>query len=506
VTLRREVDGRSTPLWRSGASPSREDFMRAFPRVHATALPCATALLVALAACAHDTSSPAAITAPTTSAASRSSSENDDKSGNKAIDKIEHLVVIYLENHSFDNLYGEFPGANGLANAGSKATQLSLTGVPFTTLPMPSSPAFSVFPTNLPNAPFNIEQYVPANAITPDLVHRYYQEQQQIDGGKMDKFAAVSDAKGLVMGYYHTAHLPLATEAAQNVLMDNFFHAAFGGSFLNHIYLISAQAPTFPGAPASIVAQLDAAGNLIKDGAVTPDGYVVNTSFTVNNPHPATANPATLVPNQTFPTIGDRLSEKKVSWAWYSGGWNNALAGHADSLFQFHHQPFAFFANYADGTAAKAEHLRDESEFMTLARAGKLPAVSFVKPLGEVNEHPGYTNVLSGEQHVVDLLNALRASPKWKHTAVIVTYDEHGGFWDHVAPPKVDRWGPGSRVPALLISPLAKHGYVDHTQYDTASILALIEHRWGLQPLGTRDAAANDMSTAFGQGDEPGTK
>jgi phospholipase C len=337
-------------------------------------------------------------------------------------------------------------------------------------------------------------------------VHRYYQEQQQIDGGKMDKFAAVSDAKGLVMGYYHTAHLPLATEAAQNVLMDNFFHAAFGGSFLNHIYLISAQAPTFPGAPASIVAQLDAAGNLIKDGAVTPDGYVVNTSFTVNNPHPATANPATLVPNQTFPTIGDRLSEKKVSWAWYSGGWNDALAGHADPLFQFHHQPFAFFANYADGTAAKAEHLRDESEFMTLARAGKLPAVSFVKPLGEVNEHPGYTNVLSGEQHVVDLLNALRASPKWKHTAVIVTYDEHGGFWDHVAPPKVDRWGPGSRVPALLISPLAKHGYVDHTQYDTASILALIEHRWGLQPLGTRDAAANDMSTAFGQGDEAGTK
>jgi phospholipase C len=319
----------------------------------------------------------------------------------------------------------------------------------------------------------------------------------QIDGGKMDKFAAISDAKGLVMGYYHTANLPLTAEAADNTLCDNFFHAAFGGSFLNHIYFISAQAPTFPNAPQSIRAQLDQSGNLIKDGAVTPDGYVVNTSFTVNNPHPSTAPTANLVPNQTFATIGDRLSQKDVSWAWYSGGWNDALAGHADPLFQFHHQPFAFFANYADGTAAKAKHLRDETEFIAAARAGTLPAVSFVKPLGEVNEHPGYTNVLSGEQHVLELLQALRSNPHWKHTAVIITYDENGGFWDHVAPPGIDKWGPGSRVPALVISPLAKHGYVDHTSYDTESILALIEHRYGLAPLGTRDAAANDMRNAF---------
>jgi phospholipase C len=299
------------------------------------------------------------------------------------------------------------------------------------------------------------------------------------------------------MGYYHTANLPLTAEAADNTLCDNFFHAAFGGSFLNHIYFISAQAPTFPNAPQSIRAQLDQSGNLIKDGAVTPDGYVVNTSFTVNNPHPSTAPTANLVPNQTFATIGDRLSQKDVSWAWYSGGWNDALAGHADPLFQFHHQPFAFFANYADGTAAKAKHLRDETEFIAAARAGTLPAVSFVKPLGEVNEHPGYTNVLSGEQHVLELLQALRSNPHWKHTAVIITYDENGGFWDHVAPPVIDKWGPGSRVPALVISPLAKHGYVDHTSYDTESILALIEHRYGLAPLGTRDAAANDMRNAF---------
>ena len=467
---------------------------------NAAALSVAAALF-ALAACSTDSVAPPApavsgLSARTTGAATRDDSDDlDDNDQGEGLERIKHIVVIYMENHSFDNLYGEFPGANGLSNDAGHVTQNDLSGNPFATLPTPPGGAF---PSNLPNAPFNIEQYVPIGSNPPDLVHRYYQEQMQIDGGKMDKYAAVSDAKGLVMGFYHTANLPLESEAAQNTLCDNFFHSAFGGSFLNHIFLISAQAPTFPNAPQSIRTQLDQNGNLVKDGAVTPDGYVVNTSFSVNQPHPSTAPTANLVPNQTFPTIGDRLSEKHISWSWYSGGWNDALAGHADPLFQFHHQPFIFFANFADGTAAKAQHLKDESEFISAARAGKLPSVSFVKPLGEVNEHPGYTNVLSGEQHVVDLLAALRSSPHWKHTAVVLTYDENGGFWDHVSPPVIDKWGPGTRVPALVISPLARHGFVDHHFYDTSSILALIEHRWGLRPLNSRDASANDMRAAFG--------
>src|SRR5262249_33277221 len=142
------------------------------------------------------------------------------------------------------------------------------------------------------------------------------------------------------------------------------FHAAFGGSFLNHFWLIAARTPVFPSAPAAIVAQLDANGNLITDGAVTPDGYAVNTLFSVNKPHPSNVAADRLVPNQTFPTIGDRLSANKISWAWYSGGWDDALAGNADRLFQFHHQPFVYFANYADGTGAKAEHLLDEKDFL----------------------------------------------------------------------------------------------------------------------------------------------
>ncbi len=433
-----------------------------------------------------------AVAAAIASAACTDSTSPTAASGD--VSRVNHLVVIYLENRSFDNTYGEFAGAEGLGASASHATQVDLTGTAYTALPQVTG---SPLPTTLANTPFDIGQYVPPSTPTRDLVHRYYQEQQQIDGGKMDKYVAVSDAKGLAMGYYHTAQLPLAAEAAKYTLADHFFHSAFGGSFLNHIFLVAAAAPTFPGAPANLVAKLDANGALVTDGAVTPDGYVVNTSYTVNAPHPASAAAATLVPNQTMPTIGDRLSDKNVSWAWYSGGWNNALAGTPDPTFQFHHQPFAYFANYADGTAAKAAHLKDETDFLTAAQSGTLPAVSFVKPLGVNNEHPGYADILTGENHVLQLINAVRNGPNWKDAAIVITYDENGGFWDHVTPPTVDKWGPGTRVPALVISPFAKKGYVDHTSYETASILALIEKRYGLAPLGTHDAQAANLLGAF---------
>jgi len=412
--------------------------------------------------------------------------------------RLQHLVVIYLENHSFDNLYGQFPGANGLSHADpAHTTQVDLNGVPFATLPQtdPNIPA------GLPNAPFSIEQYVPADQKTRDLVHRYYQEQVQIDGGRNDKFTAVSDAAGLTQGYYTTANLPLAALAKQYTLADDFFMGAFGGSFLNHQWLACACTPTFPGAPDAIRTQLDPATGLPvagHDGIVTATGdWAVNTAFTVNTPHPAGYPTANLLPEQTAPTIGDRLSAKGLSWAWYSGGWDNALAGTPDPLFQFHHQPFAYFANFADGTPGRAAHLKDETAFTAAAQAGTLPAVSFVKPIGEDNEHPGYTDLIRGEQHTIDLINAIRNGPDWNDTAIVVTYDENGGFWDHVSPPKIDQWGPGNRVPTLVISPLAKRHFIDHTRYDTTSILALIEERWSLKPLTSRDAHANDLRNAF---------
>jgi phospholipase C len=285
---------------------------------------------------------------------------------------------------------------------------VSKDGTPFTALPQPLNTSFSPaipdprFPADMPVAPFDTAKYVGPNQLTGDLVHRYYQEQYQIDGGKMDKFVAWSDAAGLVMSYYDASDMPEGKLAKQYTMLDNFFHAAFGGSFLNHQFLICACAPRWADAPPSIIAQLDSNGVMTKDGQVTPDGFAVNTSYTVNTPHPASVtDPTLLVPQQTAPTIGDRLSERGVSWAWYSAGWNTALLGHGDPLFQYHHQPFAFYANHADGTAAKAEHLKDEQDFYADLANGKLPAVSFVKPLGPTTSTLAVLDRRS--KHVADL-------------------------------------------------------------------------------------------------------
>ncbi len=426
-----------------------------------------------------------------------------------ALAGINHLVVIYDENHSFDNLYGSFPGANGISRASDTATtQVDLaTGQPYTCLPQTDS---HLIGTCLPDQPFDITKYVPADQKTRDLIHRYYQEQVQIDGGKMDQFVTVSDAKGLSLGFYPTDQLPVAKEAAKYVLEDNFFHAAFGGSFLNHQWLVCACTPTYAnavrdGLPGDLHSTLGANGLPIKDRQLTTQAtgdYAVNTIFPASAPTIAGAPQLPLLHNKT---IGDELSAKGVSWAWYSGGWNDAVAGHPNSLFMYHHQPFNYFANYAPGMPGRS-HLKDETAFIAAAQAGTLPAVSFVKPIGADNEHPGYADVLTGEQHLRNLINDVRNGPNWSDTAIVITYDEHGGFWDHVAPPTdsqhSDIWGPGSRVPTIVISPLAKRHFVDHTLYDTTSILATIERRWDVAALGTRDAEANDLRRAFSVGRE----
>jgi phospholipase C len=420
------------------------------------------------------------------------------------IEKIEHIVVIYLENHSFDNLFGKFPGANGLSQAGSAAIQVDRRGKPYKVLPpvidagrKPPAPD-TRFPTKLPNKPFFIDRYVPLDQKYPSAIHAYLHEIAQINGGKMNKFVSEGDSGGLVMGYSDGSKLKLWRYARDYVLADNFFHAAFGGSFLNHFWTICACTPRYDNAPEAMRSTFDAKGHFIKDGQVLPDGSVVNTSFTVFTPHPASiTDQSLLVPPQTMKTIGDELSEKNVSWAWYSGGWNAALAGNAPQDFQYHHQPFAYFGNYGDGTDAKKQHLKDETDLLADIDSGALPAVVFWKPIGEENEHPGYANTSSGDEHTAEMIEKIRQSSLWASTVMIVTYDENGGMWDHVAPPKIDRWGPGSRVPTVVISPLARKHYIDHTVYDTTSILKLIESRYGLAPLGTRDAKANNLVHAL---------
>jgi len=122
--------------------------------------------------------------------------------------------------------------------------------------------------------------------------------------------------------------------------------------------------------------------------------------------------------------------------------------------------------------------------------------VSFIEPTENHTEHPG-NSIIAGENEVLRIINEIRNSANWATTAIFITYDENGGFWDHVPPPVVDRWGPGVRVPTIVVSPLARKGYVDHTIYDTTSLLAFIERRWSLTPLTNRDASVNDLTAAF---------
>ncbi len=233
-----------------------------------------------------------------------------------------------------------------------------------------------------------------------------------------------------------------------------------------------------------------------------------------------------------------------MDWAWYSGGWSNAdgdvgasgwtnsssactdpnanlSAGFPhcpDKLFQYHHQPFNYFANFAPGTAARAAHLRDEAEFIQSAQDGTLKQVSFVKPLGEENEHPGYTSEVEGGSHLVELIKAIVNGPDGKDTLIVVTYDEFGGQWDHVPPPPYGRhgadkaaadvWGPGTRIPTLLVSRRFAKSGVAHEDFDTTSIIRMIEDRFHLQALKTRPvrdlAAALDATEPHGHGGFPG--
>ncbi len=425
-----------------------------------------------------------------------------------------------MENRSFDHIFGLFPGAEGLNSQKNRFPQVAAGGAPLRSLPAP--PKDMRFPASLLNAPFALEPYVGVDAVTrDDPVHDFYIEQEQIDGGKMDRFVEASSAGALVMGYYDGSKLKQWRLAREYALADHFFHGAFGGSFLNHFYLVCACAPRFANAPESLVAKLEKSGKLlarkpdspadslvgpprwINSGKVTPDFYAYGTMAPASPVGPRPAPPSGVaLPMQTSPTIGDRLTEKGVSWAWYAGGWAEVLTGVQEPRtsgggFMMHHLPLLYFAAYGPGTAGRAEHIKDASDFFAAAESGKLPAVSFYKPIGERDGHSIYSTVAAGDDEIADAVARLRKSPNWSDMMIIVTTDENGGYWDHVAPPKIDRFGPGARVPTLIISPYAKKGYVDHTVYDTTSILRTLEKRFDLAPLTSRDARAADLRNAL---------
>jgi acid phosphatase len=490
-----------------------------------------------------------------------------------------HLVVIYEENHSFDNLYGLWgrvgrDRVDGLRHGiAPRATQAAQDGTPYkcllqvdvnlTSPPLPDrcqDPAHGIQASAFRNRPFLIDRYIqpedrtcPAPGVsapngvpegspgalpggcTRDLVHRFYQEKYQIHGGRMDRYVTGSDAVGLTMGHYDTKALPIyrylhSRRAPHYVVADRFFQAANGGSFLNHQYLVAARAPvdTSAGGKGAKYSVLDdngmptsyplykATNPGVVDGQLTrrcPDGaefdyaracgaIAVNTVQPSSPPFAADQPQIPLVDDKEYPTIGDRLSGAGISWAWYSGGWADAVAGHPGPFFQFHHQPLNYFENFAEGGPGRG-HLQDESVFLDAARSGHLPAVSFVKPYGAENEHPGYASEHRGSSHLVRLLKVALNGPDARNTLVVVTYDEFGGQWDHVPPPGTgstpgvhDAFGPGTRIPALVLARGFRRSGVDHRVYDTTSILAMIERAYGLAPLSTRDAQVADLAHA----------
>ena len=371
---------------------------------------------------------------------------------------INHIVVIYEENHSFDNLYGLWEGVNGLANADpARTTQVAQDGTPYACLKQndvnlttPPLPAGCSTTSNFHNEPFLINTYIQptdttcpqpgqefaqptgwskgtgiAGGCTRDIVHRFYQEQYQLNSGHQNRYVTGSDAIGLTMGYYDTTALPVYAYLHGDghphyAIADDFFQGAFGGSFLNHQWLIAAASPTWEGAPDGLHAVLDGNGmtnnyplytktiSTAHDGALTQKcagafpgracgNFAVNTIQPTSQPFMhGTPQPAQL-PLQDGTTIGDKLTEVGVSWAWYSGGWSNAAGivggpGWTNTdlskpgtcadpnstpnpaypycpskVFQYHHQPLNYYANYAENGPGRG-HLQDEQAFLGLAK------------------------------------------------------------------------------------------------------------------------------------------
>lgn len=460
----------------------------------------ATALVLAgLGGCAG---TPA--TAPSSTAVANTTA---DPAPDPALAGIGQIVVVYLENRSFDHLFGLYPGVNGIAQARAEGRDLQRDeqGRLYSTLPPPladkSGKPDARFAAPIANGTFSIDATVPLNGVMFSPIHAYYANRRQINGGRNDRFVSAGNSGGLVMGHYNGAPLGLWRLAQRYTLADNFFQSAFGGSFLNHMWLACACTPVFPDAPAELraVDDLGTVPGRSEEADVTLDGYAVNTTqgSWLYDPTKKQA----LLPVQTAPTIGDRLSDKGIAWAYYAQDFRRAVAataaGKGVSSFSYHHQPFTYFKRFVDSAEQRERHLKDRDDFIADIRAGRLPPVAFYKPTGGKNMHPGRGSVADGDAEASAIVDEIIRGPQWRNTVVIVTTDENGGFWDHAAPPPGDRWGPGSRIPALVISPFSEGGRIDHTPYETVSILKLIEERFGLKPLGQRDARATSLARAL---------
>jgi phospholipase C len=308
-----------------------------------------------------------------------------------------------------------------------------------------------------------IRPYHIQNQRTSDPDHSRQAAIIAFNNGKMDGFAwAQSDrnlAASVPMGYWDGSDLPLYWNLASDfVLADRFFSSAWGASQTNHLFWVAAQA---------------AGGH----GGIPEGGFSV-------------------------PTIFDRLQAAGVSWKMYVQNYDPAQTFRSSDIHgpQIVWAPLLAFPRFLD-TPSLHSRIVDLSEYYRDLQDGTLPAVSYIVPSGSSEHPPG--NVTTGQEFGSSLVVDFMRSSAWSDGLFALTYDDWGGYYDHVAPPQVDADGYGFRVPAIFVSPYAKAGKVDSTVYDYTSLLRFIEDNWGLAPLTARDASANSIAGALDLGQQP---
>ena len=459
---------------------------------------------------------------------------------------IKHLVVIFQENVSFDHYFATYPNS---ANPGGDPVFVARSGRRNSTSVNGLSGALL---THNPNAvqPFRLNR---SQAIICDQSHDYTAEQKALDGGVMDKFVELdggtaqngcNDAgagKGLVMGYYDGNTVTALWNYAQHfAINDNFFSTNFGPSTLGHLNLASGQTN----------------GATIAHDSGNATAAVVNGTV-INDIRPAFDDcipPGANTISMSGPNVGDLLSKKGISWGWFQGGFkpssqnSDGTAVCATTHSQFdgtpsqadyvsNHNPFQFYQSTSNphhlpptavemiGRQDQANHQYDINDFFNALNAGNLPSVSFLKAPSYQDGHAQYSNPLDEQAYLVNTITALEESPFWDSTAVIITYDDSDGWYDHVMPPIVNasnapndalsgpgacgnqaqlngpmaRCGYGQRLPLLVISPITRSNFVDNTLTDQTSILRLIEDNWNLGRIGgsSFDTLAGSLLNMF---------
>jgi len=359
-------------------------------------------------------------------------------STNETNTPIQHFIVVMQQNHTFDNYFGTYPGANGI----------------------PANTCMAVSLSNKKNttciAPFSLGSY----PIT-DLGHSQGTFNAQFLNGKMTGFVEALNRLNqdgrLAMGHYDEKDIPFYWNLAdQYVLFDNYFTSAHIGSIMNRMFSVAGQ----PGS---------------EDGRIPMNGF------------------------GDIPTIFDRLQERGISWKYYIRNYNPEFNYRAlkeiDYLPpQIQWVPLLSFDRFLDDPEL-SKHIVDFSEYYTDLQNGTLPAVSYVLLLG-ASEHP-VSDIQLGLNTTRTMIQTLMESDAWQSSALLITYDDWGGWYDHVPPPQVDKYGYGFRVPAMLVSAYAREGYIDHTQLDHTSLLKFIEANWNIAPLAERDTKANNFISAF---------